>query len=322
MQFHRCRDEAGDAPTIISQPLSLYSNFLFLPLHMDLQTIARGQTTYPISTVRQDRALVQMIQSSLNRMGFSVGSVDGIWGQGTDSAYRRFAQEYGFRPDSLSPRVARFLITTVGVQVPQPSPAPIPRPTPPSPAPAPRPTPRPTPSPPQTDTFGEALRFSLRWEGGYVNHPSDPGGETNKGVTANTYATYRRRKGLSPQSVRYITDAEVYEIYRDMYWRPANCDLKARPLAIVHFDTAVNFGVGGSTLFLQEVLGITVDGGYGPVTRAALERANNYQTARRYCQARIDYRHRRVQRNPSQRVFLAGWLNRDNDLARYISTMA
>lgn len=285
---------------------------------MDLQTIARGQTTYPISTVRQNRSLVQSIQSSLNRLGFSAGAVDGIWGSGTEAAYRRFAQEYGFRPEGVSPRMARFLLSTVGVQVPTPAPAPVPTPRPvPIPVPVP-PAPAPTPA---IDLFGEALRFTLRWEGGYVNNPLDPGGETNKGVTANTYATYRRRKGLSPQSVRHITDAEVYEIYRDLYWGPAQCQAKTRPLAIVHFDTAVNFGVRGSTLFLQEVLGTTVDGDYGPGTRAALARANTYQTARRYCEARIAYRHRRVQRSPSQRVFLAGWLNRDNDLARFIATM-
>jgi peptidoglycan hydrolase-like protein with peptidoglycan-binding domain len=284
---------------------------------MDLQTIAQGQTTYPISTIQQNRALVQSIQSSLHKMGFYASIADGIWGRETAAAYQRFTQAYGFRADGMSPRIARFILYSVGTQVPTPAPTPVPIPRP-TPAPIPRPTPAPAP---QADIFSEALRFSLRWEGGYVDHPSDPGGETNKGVTISTYNAYRRRKGVTSQSVRYITDAEVHEIYREMYWKSSQCDLKVRPLAIVHFDTAVNFGVGGSTLFLQEVLGVTADGAYGPGTRAALARANNAQTAKRYCQARIDYRYRRVNQNPSQRVFLAGWLNRDNDLARYISNM-
>ena len=289
---------------------------------MDLQSIAQGETTYPISTVRQDRRLVQTLQASLNKMGFAAGSVDGMWDADTNAAYTRFTQEYGFRADGLSPRIARFLIYSVGIVQPPPAtPAPKPAPVPgPIPIPVPQPPPRPTPSPP-VDCFNEALRFALRWEGGYVNHPNDPGGETNKGVTASTYAAYRRRKGLASRSVQYLTDAEVNEIYREMYWRPAQCDGKARSLAIVHFDTAVNFGVGGSTLFLQEVLGVPADGVYGAVTRTALARANPTQTAQRYCQARIDYRYRRVQQNPSQRVFLAGWLNRDNDLRRYIDSL-
>ncbi|MGB3519609.1 MAG: glycosyl hydrolase 108 family protein, partial [Elainellaceae cyanobacterium] len=149
----------------------------------------------------------------------------------------------------------------------------------------------------------------------------DIGGATNKGVTTGTYNEYRRRKGLPTQSVRLITQAEVEDIYRSMYWTPSNSQLMVRPLAIVHFDTAVNFGVGGSTLFLQETLGVPADGGFGPITRSALDRSNTSATARRYVQSRIDYRYLRVRQNPSQSVFLNGWLNRDNDLMNYISRM-
>ncbi|HEY9620286.1 MAG TPA: glycosyl hydrolase 108 family protein [Crinalium sp.] len=287
---------------------------------MDLQTIAQGQNTYPISAIRSDRTLIQSLQISLNKMGFAAGKVDGVWNESTDTAYRSFIDYYGFNPGELSPRVARFIITTAGIPVPPISPTPAPTPTP-TPRPTPTPTPTPTPAPSGNAVFQEGLRFTLQWEGGWVNNPADPGGETNKGITAATYSSYRQRKGLPNQSVRFITDAEVREIYFDMYWRPSNCDLKVRPLAIVHFDTAVNFGVGGSTLFLQEVLGITADGVYGPGTKAALAKANSAITAKRYCQARIDYRYKRVSQTPSQRVFLAGWLNRDNDLLRYISNM-
>lgn len=287
---------------------------------MDLQAIARGQATYPINSVQQDRALVQSLQLSLNKMGFSAGSADGIWGSQTGSAYRSFADYYGFRADELSPKAAYFIVSSVGVQVSTPTPTPAPPRPSPTPTPS-RPAPTPTPAPQTGNIFSEGLRFSLRWEGGYVNNPSDYGGETNKGVTTATYQSYRRRKGLGAQSVRHITDAEVHEIYRDMYWKPAQCELMVRPLAIVHLDTAINFGVGGATEFLQETLGIGVDGSFGPATRNALSRGNTAATARRYCQARIDYRYRRVSQDPSQRVFLQGWLNRDNDLLRYISNM-
>lgn len=284
---------------------------------MDLQTIAQGQTTYALNSIQSDRALVQSIQVALNKMGFYGSIANGVWSRDTAAAYQRFAQAYGFRSDGISPRIARFILYSVGVPLPAPAPTPTPRPVP---VPVPIPIPVPVPSP-GGDIFAEALRFSLRWEGGYANNPADIGGETNKGVTTNTYAAYRRKKGVSSQSVKYVTDEEVYEIYRDMYWKPAQCDLAVRPLAIVHFDTAVNFGVGGATLFLQEVLGVTADGAFGPGTRAALQQANSIDTAKRYCQARIDYRYRRITQNASQRVFLTGWLNRDNDLLKYISGM-
>lgn len=288
---------------------------------MDLLTIARGQIAYPISNILGDRELIQSLQASLNTLGFAAGAVTGIWNQTTDSAFRAFAREYGFRPDEISPRAAKFIISSVGIvriPVPTPAPAPVPRPVP-IPVPTPLPVPLPVPSP--LSVLNEALRFTLRWEGGYVNNPVDPGGETNKGITAATYANYRRQKGLSQQSVRFITDAEVNEIYRDFYWRPAQCETMVRPLAIVQFDTAVNFGVRGAVLFLQETLGIRADGVFGAATQSALARANNAATARRYVQGRINYRYRRVQESPSQRVFLQGWLNRDNDLMRYIAAM-
>jgi lysozyme family protein len=278
---------------------------------MDLQAIASGQRTYTITEIQSNAALVKTIQDALNLMGFPVGTSDGLWGPRTTAAYREFTDYFGFRPDELSPRVARFIINSTGLQ-----PAPPPAPPPPAPPPPAPPAPAPIGS-----YFKEALQFSLRWEGGFVDHPADIGGATNKGVTTGTYNEYRRRKGMPSQSVRLITQAEVEEIYQDMYWYPSNSDLMVRALAIVHFDTAVNFGVGGATLFLQETLGVVADGAFGPMTRAALERSNNSTTARRYVQGRIDYRYLRVQQSPSQRVFLNGWLNRDNDLMNYISNL-
>jgi lysozyme family protein len=165
------------------------------------------------------------------------------------------------------------------------------------------------------------LRFTLRWEGGYVNNPFDLGGATNKGVTQVVYDDYRRRRGLPLRNVRFITDDEVRDIYLNLYWRPAQTDLMSRALAIVHFDTAVNFGVGGAVLFLQETLRIRADGIFGSATRSALERANTLSTAKRYVQGRIDYRYIRVRQDASQQIFLQGWLNRDNDLANYIANL-
>jgi lysozyme family protein len=94
------------------------------------------------------------------------------------------------------------------------------------------------------------------------------------------------------------------------------------PLAVVHFDTSVNFGVGGATKFLQSVLGVGVDGIWGPfapaatcrITQGAFEKANTRETAQAIVEAWIRYRYQRVAQVSSQRVFLQGWLNRDNAL--------
>lgn len=257
---------------------------------LTLRAIAADTIVYSISSIRDIRPLVQSIQTSLNRIGLAIGTVTGEWNYNTDTAYRTFARKYGFALDELSPKAANLLLSLATTQ---PSPAAI---------------------------LEEALRFTLRWEGGYVNHPADRGGETNKGVTTATYRAYRQRKGLPVQSVRAITDAEVRDIYESQYWTPAQCSLMQRPLAIVHFDTAINFGVGGAAMFLQDLLNVSIDRSIGPVTRAAIAQADHPSVAQRYCQSRIDYRYRRVNADATQQVFLRGWLNRDNALLQLISS--
>lgn len=255
---------------------------------LTLRAIAHDTLTHPIASLRHDPALVQPIQTALRRLGFLLGSADGIWGPMTAAAYQAFAQRFQLRPDELSPRGADLLLKAI---------------------------PNATPS----SAFEQALDFTLRWEGGYVNHPAEQGGETNRGVTTAMYHEYRQRQGLPPRSVRFITDAEVSDFYRMVYWQPARCELLARPLAIAHFDTAVNFGVRGSTLFLQQLLGVVVDGAFGPITQQAVQQTNPVELARCYCELRLEYRYRRVKREPSQQVFLEGWVQRDQNLRQYVA---
>ncbi|MGJ3250616.1 MAG: glycosyl hydrolase 108 family protein [Elainellaceae cyanobacterium] len=279
---------------------------------MNLHTIARDSIEYPIRAIQHERSLVREIQGFLNQFGFSIGTIDGIWGTVTQSQYRSFASEYGFRPDEISPEAARFMLD---VQQ-------SPRPPAPQPAPTPSKSPQPSPSQPSDDPdaqFAKALQFTLRWEGGYVNHPMDKGGPTNKGITQSTYDAYRIGNRWSPQPVQSITHEEVRDIYRTLYWNAARCNELKKPLAIAHFDTAVNFGVQGAVRFLQRALGVEADGIIGANTRRALERSKTSDIVNRYVQARIDHRYRRVTQDPTQRVFLQGWLNRDQDLMLYVT---
>lgn len=171
------------------------------------------------------------------------------------------------------------------------------------------------------ENFKTALKFTLKWEGG-AGDPRDLAGTVNYGISQATYDIYLRRKNLPAKSVLQITQAEVEEVYYEQYWKLSLADSMILPLALVHFDTAVNFSVKGSLEFLQEAIGgLTVDGNFGPRSKAALEKANNLQTAQRYCQARIDYRRQRVKANPSQEIFLDGWLRRDQDLLRYVNEL-
>lgn len=89
-----------------------------------------------------------------------------------------------------------------------------------------------------SSAFEASLPFILRWEGGYVDHPADPGGRTNNGVTQKVYDLWRARQGLVPRDVRLIEEAEAQSIYETDYWVPPRCDLLRQQLDLVQFDTA------------------------------------------------------------------------------------
>lgn len=169
------------------------------------------------------------------------------------------------------------------------------------------------PSSPKGKGFAEALAFVLKWEGGYSNDPADKGGSTNYGITQRTYNAWLRERNLPIKDVKDITTNEISEIYRN-YWTSSPADTVPWPLSLVIFDTAVNFGVSGAIMFIQEALGVEADGGFGPITSSALSKADPFQIAIKIVNGRIAYRHQRVAEVPSQDTFLLGWLNRDNDL--------
>lgn len=169
--------------------------------------------------------------------------------------------------------------------------------------------------------FEFALKFVLQWEGGYINHPADPGSETNFGITHATYTQYRRSRGKAPQSVRLISKVEVDNIYRANYWVRAGCEALPPLLALVHFDWAVNHGVVGATKTLQRIVGTRQDGIYGPLTATAVNNAvrlkGDVALAQAYCNEREHcYRRWGV---GTQAVFLRGWLNRLNALRNTIA---
>ncbi len=101
-------------------------------------------------------------------------------------------------------------------------------------------------------TFELALAEVLRWEGGYVNDPRDPGGATNRGITQATYNAWRRDRGEPLRSVAEIGEEEIRAIYRERFWIPAAAywDAAGHPgIALYLFDAAVQHGVGTARAF-------------------------------------------------------------------------
>jgi lysozyme family protein len=163
-------------------------------------------------------------------------------------------------------------------------------------------------------SFANALPFVLRWEGGFVDHPADPGGATNKGVTQKVYNGWRSQNGLAQRSVRDLQDSEMAAIYEHNYWHAAHCGEVQDKLDLALFDTAVNMGVGRAVRFLQGAVGCQVDGGFGAGTLSAVQCCNPAQALPQFCNERQGFYERLVLAKPEMNVFLRGWMNRLNAL--------
>ncbi len=164
----------------------------------------------------------------------------------------------------------------------------------------------------RADGFEGALAHVLGLEGGYSDDPADPGGPTYRGITLSTFAAHRSevldassRVRLTRQ-LRQLSETEIAAIYRQRYWLRASCHLLPEPIALMHFDAAVNQGPGRAIKMLQASVGAVIDGEVGPETLGKCRRADPIATIERYAEARRDaYR-----RLSTFGRFGRGWLNR------------
>lgn len=93
------------------------------------------------------------------------------------------------------------------------------------------------------ENFERALEFTLTWEGGFVDNPTDPGGVTKYGISQKAYPDL---------DIRNLTIEQAKEIYKRDYWDRAACDNYLTPMDIIMFDTAVNMGVNRAGMLLGQ----------------------------------------------------------------------
>ena len=157
------------------------------------------------------------------------------------------------------------------------------------------------------------LAFVARWEGGWSDHAADKGGKTKFGITEKTWAAHAKRHGIVA-SIRDITLEQAHQGYAEDYWAPSRaCDC-APGLDLAVLDLAINSGVRRAVVYLQHALGVAADGVWGPQTGAALSSSNPIVIACFICDQREAFVRAIVANDPSQAVFLKGWLNRINAL--------
>jgi lysozyme family protein len=164
-------------------------------------------------------------------------------------------------------------------------------------------------------TFNLALEHVLKWEGGFANHPNDPGGATMKGVTLTTYRRFfGQHKTVT--DLRNISQSELAVIYRRGYWDLVKADQLPAGVDLFVFDYAVNSGPSRAIKELQRVVGLKgprgVDGLFGPVTAEAVTHYHVKHGAVAIINGLRDRRMAFLRRLGHWSTFKRGWTNRVN----------
>lgn len=148
--------------------------------------------------------------------------------------------------------------------------------------------------------FARAVGIVIdEFEGGYVNDPRDPGGETKFGIS---------KRSHPEADIANLTRAQAEEIYSRVYWTPVHCEELRPRLRLAVFDSAVQHGARAAIKLLQRAAGVSADGVWGPRTLAAVRAADERALLERFLEARSDF----YFRLPPEmlRAFGEGWTNR------------
>ena len=159
------------------------------------------------------------------------------------------------------------------------------------------------------NNWQKSFELMLKSEGGYVNNPLDPGGRTNLGVTQATWENWVGRASDEPE-MRSLTPNKVEPLYKQRYWDAVRGDDLPVGLDYLVFDFAVNAGPGRAIKVMQSAVGVTPDGGFGPLTMAAVKAIDPIELINKFSQAKEDF-YRSLSQFPT---FGKGWLNRVADV--------
>lgn len=163
------------------------------------------------------------------------------------------------------------------------------------------------------DRFNKAMHFVQVVEGGFFNHPNDPGGFTNMGLTQRDYPNLDL-KNLTREHANNI-------FYRD-YWLKSSADKLPYPAFISYFDCVVNTGLSRANKILQESIKTKQDGVVGPITLSLIKDINPNDLAIKIADNRQKFYERIAGRNKKFNSFLKGWTRRTKAIKEYIKTGA
>ena len=148
----------------------------------------------------------------------------------------------------------------------------------------------------ELNKFKKSMEFVLKWEvgnvadGGYTNDPDDPGGETKWGISKEYHPD---------EDIKNLTKERALELYYDEYWQASGANIIDFPACTAVFDTAVNLG--------------------SDMARAMIDWTQPQFDPQAYLDKRVQYYIQRIKKKPAKRKYLAGWMNRVNDLRKFLN---
>jgi len=151
----------------------------------------------------------------------------------------------------------------------------------------------------------KSFELMLQSEGGFVNHPSDPGGMTNLGVTKATWENWVGRASDEAE-MRGLTPEKVEPLYKERYWMAVRGDELKVGIDYLVFDMAVNAGPNRSIRLLQTAIGVPSDGGFGPITMASMKSFEPVKLINNFSNEKVSF----YKSLPTFSTFGKGWLNR------------
>jgi len=160
------------------------------------------------------------------------------------------------------------------------------------------------------NNFEKSLQYVLESEGLFTDNPLDSGGATMKGITLDTYRLFKKNSHLTANDLKSISDADVSAIYLNGFWDRCRCSDLPSGIDYCVFDFAINAGYGRSIKTLQKAVGSDVDGVLGAITIALVKKHDISDLIRTFSDQKEAFYKNLVIVKPSQQVFLAGWLNR------------
>jgi len=176
------------------------------------------------------------------------------------------------------------------------------------------------------EMFMNSYNFMLANEGGFSDHIADHGGPTRYGISyalaknmfnnGSIWLDANKNGKIDKEDLFLLTPEQIKRIYFEQFWKPVS-KIKDAVLVCKVFDAAVNLGVPQAVKLLQQSVGTEADGILGKITLGAIEKKNAQSILASFIENLCCFYNRLAIKDPTQKVFLKGWLNRAKRLPHW-----